>query len=254
MQPAVSFDRVASVYDATRALPAPLQSFALDRLRAEIGGSRVLDVGVGTGRFAYPLQRSGVAVIGCDVSPEMLRAGVRKGLSGAVRTDARRLPIRSGTVGVAMTTHLLHLVPEWTVVLREVSRVARRAYVSVLERSTEVPDLMEEYWSLTGPRDGAGPRHGERELADRFPPDRVARSDPVAVRFPCARLIGELSGRSFSSTFPVPEPAHRAAILRLTERFGASEVTSTTHVEVVAWEVARLAQFVSGAEDPRPVG
>jgi ubiquinone/menaquinone biosynthesis C-methylase UbiE len=254
MQRAISFDRVASVYDSTRALPPALQSFAVDRLREEIGDSTLLDIGVGTGRFAFPLQRAGVAVVGCDVSPEMLRTGIRKGLVGAVRTDARRLPLRSGAFDVAMTTHLLHLVPEWTMVLREISRVARRSYVSVLERSTEVPDLTEDYRRLTAPPGLPAPaaRHGERELAENLPPDRTVRSEEVVRRLPCARSIEELEQRWYSSTFQVPEPAHRAAILHLKERHGTSEVTSTTHVEVVAWAVARLAPFSEGVRSPGP--
>jgi len=50
----------------------------VDGLLDEIGGSRVLDAGCGTGRVAIELATRGVEVLGADVNPSMLAEARRK--------------------------------------------------------------------------------------------------------------------------------------------------------------------------------
>src|SRR6266571_1138461 len=56
----LSFDRVAAIYDETRGLAPRAMARVLAVLVDQLQGKRVLEVGVGTGRYAVPLQKSGI--------------------------------------------------------------------------------------------------------------------------------------------------------------------------------------------------
>jgi SAM-dependent methyltransferase len=103
-------------------------------------GSRVLDLGCGTGELARALTASGLRVTGCDISPQMLRhARDRGGCAGWVRLapDWRRLPFASGAFDVVVATSVLEYVDEPAAVLRECARVLRPGGVMLYT----VPDL-----------------------------------------------------------------------------------------------------------------
>src|SRR2546428_6035257 len=132
----ISFDRVAAVYDETRGLPPTPMAKAIGVLAEELQGKRVLEIGVGTGRYAVPLQKSGIEVIGVDIAPKMVARGLEKGLRDVVFADGARLPFRDATFDAVASNHVLHLVPDWRGVLGEAHRVLRDGgpYFSVFER------------------------------------------------------------------------------------------------------------------------
>jgi SAM-dependent methyltransferase len=121
----VSFDRAASYYDATRALPPEVAREQTQLLLDEIGSSArpVLEIGVGTGRIAAPLAGRH-RVVGIDLSREMLRVLAAKDSGvAAVEGDAVRLPFRSEAFGAVVACHVLHLVRDWQRAVAEVGRV-----------------------------------------------------------------------------------------------------------------------------------
>jgi ubiquinone/menaquinone biosynthesis C-methylase UbiE len=70
---AVSFDRAAEYYDATRGLPPAIREQPADVLVAELSGrGTCLEIGVGTGRIALPLHERGAQLVGADIAPAML--------------------------------------------------------------------------------------------------------------------------------------------------------------------------------------
>ena len=83
----VSFDRVADRYDETRGLPPTPLAKAIGVLAEELQGKRVLEIGVGTGRYAVPLQKSGIEVVGVDIAPKMVARGLEKGMRDVVFAD-----------------------------------------------------------------------------------------------------------------------------------------------------------------------
>src|SRR2546428_12240632 len=93
----LSFDRVAAIYDETRSL-APR---AMARVRAvlvdELHGKQVLEIGGGTGRYAVPLQKSAIRVVGLDISRNMFEISLAKDLLDVDLADAARLPFKSGS-------------------------------------------------------------------------------------------------------------------------------------------------------------
>ncbi len=245
MQRPVSFDRVASEYDATRALPPSLQAFAVEMIRAEVGSLALLDVGVGTGRLGVPLQEAGVRLTGCDISTPMLQVARSKGMRRLCRADVRRLPFRPGTFQRAMSNHLLHLIREWPWVLSEIARVTDGRYLSVLEVETEIPSLQEEYHRIAAGRGVLRAHRGvhERDLVTRLVPDRTVSSEVLRSERPADEELALLDRRLFSSQWDVPEPVHHDAVDALRERYGGSTLRSELRVDVVAWEVPRIAAW-----------
>lgn len=71
----MSFDRVTSIYDATRALPRDVVERIADRVVATTYAStntRFLEMGVGAGRIALPFVECGYPYTGVDVSAQMM--------------------------------------------------------------------------------------------------------------------------------------------------------------------------------------
>lgn len=121
------WSEMAGGYDATRAIPgggeAAVPGLLAARLRS-LGVRRLLEIGVGTGRFAVPLAAAGIRVAGLDRSAEML-AVLREKPGGArlpvARGEAMALPFRPAFDAV-LFSHFLHLLED------------RAAFAAVLAR------------------------------------------------------------------------------------------------------------------------
>lgn len=94
----------------------------------------VLDIPVGTGRFVERLRDRGLAVVGVDISAEMMEVARGK-VSGReapfvafTRAEGEALPFRDGAFNCVMTIRFLfHLTRQVRVAfLRECARVSRR--------------------------------------------------------------------------------------------------------------------------------
>jgi len=125
-----SFDRVAHVYDETRAMPPEVTARVADaiaRAAREVAASpRLLEVGIGTGRIAVPLAERGVQVFGADIAPKMLGVlRAKRADMPVLLAEATRLPFRDGAFDAVLFVHVLHLVPDAAAVLREAARVVR---------------------------------------------------------------------------------------------------------------------------------
>jgi len=136
------WSELAALYDRTRALPGDGEHevpLAVARRLAALGARRVLDLGCGTGRFALPLARTGLAVVGADRSSEMLAVLVGKrgdATLDVVRCDAAALPFRRAFDAVVFS-HFLHLAPPMETLARELGRALRpRAHVVVVETNS----------------------------------------------------------------------------------------------------------------------
>jgi len=139
--------RVVKRYDALRGHP-PDVSAQLGKVIAEQIGtpSRVLELGVGTGRIALPVASAGCEVFGVDLSSHMLQALQQRSESESngnvhlAQADISRLPFGDDVFGGAMAVHVLHLVSNWVGVLAEVARVVRPGGTLVLGRDWIDPE------------------------------------------------------------------------------------------------------------------
>ncbi|HYX50853.1 MAG TPA: class I SAM-dependent methyltransferase [Ktedonobacteraceae bacterium] len=162
--PSISFDRVAHAYDATRGYPPGIsQAIAkaiADTVRAT-SDTTFMEVGIGTGRIAFPLASLGHTYTGVDISENMVRELVAKLLQSGwqqyqqiwgslpdengesvhqvsrysnstksasmrlVISDMTALPFRDASFNVVVAVHVFHLVDGWQQALLEVLRVIR---------------------------------------------------------------------------------------------------------------------------------
>jgi ubiquinone/menaquinone biosynthesis C-methylase UbiE len=121
--PGPPFDALADRYDETRGGERRGDAYAQALESWLAPGSRVLEVGVGTGVVALGLRRRGHPVTGVDISAPMLaRAHTRLG-GGVVRGDALRLPFAAGSFPAVVAVWVLHAVRDAAAVLDELGRV-----------------------------------------------------------------------------------------------------------------------------------
>lgn len=128
------FDQMAPSYDSWEktplgALAAQQEKECFLSLLPEIPpGSKVLDVGCGTGNYALFLARQGYHVTGFDLSSKMLEIAREKsrqaGLAiNLVQGDAHRLPFPGENFALVTCSLTLEFTREPAAVLREIHRV-----------------------------------------------------------------------------------------------------------------------------------
>ncbi len=241
----ISFDRIAHLYDETRALPSSQMRTIVEAFHQELEGFQtLLEVGVGTGRFALPLQERGVRLLGVDISPRMMQRGLQRGLRNVLLADALELPIKDLSVDATYSIHVLHLVGDWKRALREIARVTREAYFTVASYWEDRRTPHTVYWEALGEfgikRDIPGVF--ERKLPEILPPTRRF----VIGSFRESRRVAEateiLAKRGFSGQWDVPKEAHAAAMRAVREEFSDRVLTLEKRVELIRWDVEDLIQ------------
>lgn len=236
----VEFDGIAPIYDETRSPPSEEELSALIDLLD--GGRRVLDAGVGTGRFAAPLMARGFEVIGVDLSLAMMRRARPKGIVHLVRADVGRLPLRDRAVDVAFMAHVIQLITDPRPVLRELGRVARTLVV------LEVPG-------------GPGRERGGawREVRDRYRTLAAEMGYPLPERAERHwHTVEELSAIAEPSAVRVVQPPERDGRTReeriarwLNVITGTNRIPAAVHEEIVRRILSERALPPSGERPPR---
>lgn len=96
-------------------------------------GSRVLEVGSGSGTYLRRLKRLGYRTHGIDLSPEAIRYSRAQGVSHVVLGDIHALPFHDKSFEVAYNQGVMEHFDdrEFLMILREMKRVARRVAVIV---------------------------------------------------------------------------------------------------------------------------
>ena len=245
LEPPISFDRVAPEYDATRALPEPAAAAIRAALLERVRGDRLLDAGVGTGRWAGPLAAAGVRVVGVDVSARMMGVARGRGVDRLLRADVRRLPFRDGAFDTVMSNHLLHLVRPWAAALAEFARVGRRRYLTVLTREIADPDPSERYRALAAERGFSvdSPGLAERRLPDRLRPDREAKILQEEERPPLEELLDPVARRCYRFTWILPDEVHAEILTILRREFASAAPRVVLEASLAEWSTDRLRAF-----------
>ena len=136
----MKFDRAVEYYDRTRALPDDISARQRDIVMAELrGATRVLEVGVGTGRIATTLD---APIVGLDLSRPMMEVlRTKTSAIPLVEGDATCLPFDDGAFDAAYAAHVLHLIPTWEDAMAEMVRVVRPGGVLLAVRGSGANDV-----------------------------------------------------------------------------------------------------------------
>lgn len=127
-------DRVSRRYNFQRAHPPEVSQALGQKIVSEAGGAgaRVLEIGVGTGRIAWPVAAAGGYVVGFDISPNMLdevaavpQANAVAGSLALMQADMQYIPLAANSMDAVLAVHVLHLAKDWQRVLNEAARVLR---------------------------------------------------------------------------------------------------------------------------------
>ena len=242
---AVSFDKVVEAYDSTRALSPDTMRQIVDTMQDVLRNcSTVLDVGVGTGRFACPLNERGFQVVGADISVPMMLKAREKGLSDVVRADARNLPFRNSAFDSVLLVHLLHLVDDWVNVVHEVGRVARIVVLSLVGPSSGFR-IRQSYLKLREEMGFPLRRFNEAEegLRKILTPTETRSVGEYSTEVKANAAIASLEKGDFAISWDLPKDVHTRIIEKLRSQYGGKVFTRTDTFEIAAWKPEQLQRF-----------
>ncbi len=228
----IVFDRAAGYYDRTRGYPAGVGEQVAELLCRAGGlgpGSRVLEVGVGTGRIALPLAARVGCVAGVDRSRPMLgRLQAKQCGEPAlpVIADALQLPFANACFDAVVAVHVFHLLPGWRQALREISRVLV-AGGRLLE--AEDSQLLPELWteasaSASAPTpQNVGVARGVLDFPLRAGFVRVAETLTLRypVRLELSTFLREIEQRVWSATWRLSDADHARLLDAMRAAVGA---------------------------------
>lgn len=124
----VSYDYIAKKYDKAYIIDKVIESQLVSDLITILhskNAEKVLDLGVGTGRFLLPLNANKFTPFGADISMQMLHRAQEKGRNyNTVLTccNATRLPFVKDSFDTVIVSHLFHLIDGWNQAIGEIRR------------------------------------------------------------------------------------------------------------------------------------
>lgn len=253
----VDFSRNASIYDRRHGALVP--ESLVSRLVAVTGlppGSRILDIGAGTGRTAIAFARNGYSVVAVDPAPAMLAALRQKSGAAqvpAVAGDGTELPFAGRSFDAAVIARLLYLVPNWRRMLLETLRVLNPGGAVFHEWGNgnagddwvEVREQARALFEAAGIRDPFHPGARTEAEVDGFfaqhgvdcmaavpcPPEA-----PVTMR----EFLSRIQSGECSYTWKLPPPVHAGCVAALWEWADARFDLDRPIASDTAWKVFRL--------------
>lgn len=241
-----SFDKVAEIFDRTRSPPPHVMNKIIEALQEELEGFKsILDLGVGTGRFAKPLQDAGFEVAGIDISKKMLEKAYEKGTTNLIMGDIIILPFKPSTFDASISIHTLHLIKEWESALQEIARVTRKNLITILHEAPnhEVTpggvyrDALEKYGYLC-----SHPGLREQKLNEIIKPAKTHLI--ISYNINARESIDFLSGKVFFIQWNVPEDLHEKAITELRKEF-AGKTEYTNDVYLHKWNISEIKNYLN---------
>lgn len=237
------FDIIADIYDATRGLPKQTMDEVVNIISRELQDcERVLELGVGTGRFALPLQENGIDIVGIDLSKTMLTRAYKKGCGNLILGDACSLPFKNTSFDAVVSIHVLHLITDCAGVLSEIKRTGKMKLISVLHTSSEF-HVRDDYKAALAQYDFQleTPGIGEWGLKEIAPPAKCIAIEPYEDILPIRERLRLLKERKHSFARDTPPDIHAKAIDYLRDRFSDKlDTQARSQVDVVVWAIDSL--------------
>jgi len=237
----ISFDSVAQVFDKTRGPPEHVRRQLLVDLRRELMEYKtILDAGVGTGRFAKPLQDKKFEVVGIDLSPKMLGVAKGKGVANLFRGDLCFIPFKDSSFEAAICNAVLHLIPEWKMALQEICRVTTDIMVSTIHERAN--PMREAYTCLLKKYGYEDSRRGkpEHDLENLVAPSK--RIHVATYRVDIEQSLAHMSQRAFSYQWRIPQRVNNQIVSELRKQFSGRP--GRQGLGILIWNVDDLKAYL----------
>jgi ubiquinone/menaquinone biosynthesis C-methylase UbiE len=175
------FDRIADVYDETR---RALDVETLNGMKAVLdrhGCRSLLEIGVGTGRVSAPLARTGIDLVGMDISRRMMERARSKGLMNLVAAEGKMSPFKEKSFDGVVMAHVFHLLEDPLVVMREAARASRVGVFALLRKR----DTDRAWFPFYGAGEVSAPAVGgsSEDPASRFLEERRERFRQISDKY-----------------------------------------------------------------------
>jgi ubiquinone/menaquinone biosynthesis C-methylase UbiE len=235
----LSFGQVAAEYE--RARPAYVEDavdWALERLRLR-SGSRVLDLGAGTGKLTRQLVARGLDVVAVEPGDEM-RAVLERELPGveALAGSAEEIPLRDASVDGITVGQAFHWFDTENA-LTEMHRVLRPGggFALLWNHFNQDDPLLGAVDDLLRHRDPAR----RSRWRDRYDSQRFGRPEERAFYEARPMSAEELAGWVASTSRVIAAPAQeQVEIDREVRRLAAAHRSGTVTIRTYAIAAARL--------------
>lgn len=224
----LSFDRAAKYYDQTRGDPDWVMRAMADaflRVTRATPASKILEVGIGTGRIATPLLARDLNLVGVDLSLAMMRELQKKivpPINRRVRlaqADAEWLPFADETFDIVYAVHVYHLVPDWRAALVQARRVLKSDGIFLLSYHYRNPDspnrrIREKFGELARARGHDTKRPGATDPELRTELEKwngsVETIEAAQWKYSTspAQILDEIEARIYSDVWLVPPEVH----------------------------------------------
>jgi ubiquinone/menaquinone biosynthesis C-methylase UbiE len=240
----IPFNSVAHVYDKTRGLPEHVMKRLLETLASELSSYRtILDAGVGTGRFAKPLQDSGFEVVGIDIARKMINKAKERSVSNLLLGDVCFLPFKDNSFDATVCIHVLHLISEWKTALQEICRVTRSTMVSMnyMHKNPmwKAYDKLLKKYGYERRRPGKG----EWELKKLVRPS--ASVFIASFETKADERLTYLSQRVYSHQWDIPEDVNEKIVNELKSQFAGKVFHQG--LRLLIWDIDNLKTFCKKA-------
>jgi len=249
------YDRLSGVYDETR---EPLTKDEVDRLadilkRHEV--QSILEVGVGTGRIAIPLQSKGFDVYGADLSNGMLQKARAKGLRNLLLGDANMMPFPEKTFDGVVLAHVIHLLDDPSETFNRLAGLTRKCIVAIVRKrdwGVPFPDRNRtRLWDLireAAEKEGYHPPSGdwrqrfkrEDEFITAFGPDELLTIGDSEVVTTLGERLTLLEKRPYGYPSDIPDDAFRRIMAKVQSSVDINREIRYRRIEQVAiWRVGK---------------
>ena len=228
------YDRIADIYDATRALPPQVDEQVTECILRLVGATpetRFLEPGIGTGLNALPIVQRGYFYTGIDISKEMMEQ-LRRKLGGVpnnlklIQADASSLMFEDDSFDVVLMRHMLHLIPDWRSCLSEIRRVIKPSGVYLYcesvwtqhqkEFEQQWQAILEPYKPPQNSQSSAGDSAGKQEIIQVLMEQGATIETVTAARWRVEQTVGELLNiyqtRDHGSCWSVPDDVFPSAM------------------------------------------
>ena len=230
------FDSISEIYDSTRRAATEAE---LKAVSSELSECRtILDIGVGTGRFAKPLSDLGFEIVGIDISRKMMSKARQKGIENLILADAHNIPFKDRSFDASIIIHVLHLIPDWLNVAREMGRVTKNKVAALLRNrqrewnnatnvsgnssatSPVFPELWTRYAQLREEmgypiRRNRRMWQNEEEIRSKLPPMKLVKVSDEVVVMNISDLITRFQQRIYPMLQDIPIDVHNKIIQKL---------------------------------------